>query len=196
MFKSLKRGISAPIAITTTSACLVLAGGIIVWQYLQITHKKVQMQEAIIESRVPQTQEQVPLQEIAPEDATADWRTYRNEEFRFEVKYPKAWLSKEFISNPNQIFGVVFYEKEEMEKSVDIQIFTYKGTIEDFISKAPESIVESLSIDGYPAVLKAAEDPLGGSLRIFKNGYMFSVECHHSATDIWEKMWPTFRFLE
>jgi len=42
---------------------------------------------------MPQIAE-ITKQEIPQIDETADWKTYRNEEFGFEVKYPFAWTFK------------------------------------------------------------------------------------------------------
>ena len=77
-----------------------------------------------------------PTEEKFAESAIADWQIYRNEEYGFEIKYPNLWLNKEFISNPDQIFGIVFHEQELLEKSVDIQIFTSDETIESFAKNA------------------------------------------------------------
>ncbi|MFQ5901861.1 MAG: hypothetical protein ACE5IH_09935, partial [Thermodesulfobacteriota bacterium] len=38
------------------------------------------------------------LKEIQPEIDTSDWKTYRNEEYGFEVKYPK-WLTLVEVSD-------------------------------------------------------------------------------------------------
>ncbi|MBU4338530.1 hypothetical protein KKB43_04205 [Patescibacteria group bacterium] len=52
----------------------VLVGGGLVWYYqktLQIISK--------------------PAPQVTPVDETANWKTYRNDEYGFEVKYPTAW---------------------------------------------------------------------------------------------------------
>jgi len=128
---------------------------------------------------------------------TVDWKIYKNEEYGFEIKYPNSWLTKEFVSNPNQVFGIIFYEKEGTEKSVDIQIYNSTETIEDFIKKAEElTSIERLSVNNYPAVLLGSEGAMGGSLRIFKGEYTFAISCHSTALEIWKKMFPTFKFIE
>ena len=48
---------------------VLIAAGIFAWQYFGVSEKKVS--EEIVK------------------DEVADWQTYRNEEFGFEVKYPK-----------------------------------------------------------------------------------------------------------
>ncbi len=41
-------------------------------------------------------------------DTTADWQTYRNEEYGFEFKYPNDWQSTEFLDLGWTEFGVSF----------------------------------------------------------------------------------------
>jgi len=41
MFKSLNRGVSAPIAIIIIVVCALLVGGIAVWYYLKTSEKEV-----------------------------------------------------------------------------------------------------------------------------------------------------------
>jgi len=56
MFKSLNRGVSAPIAIIIIVVCAVLVGGIVVWQYYGIPKEE------------EKTQEEIPADEIAEKE--------------------------------------------------------------------------------------------------------------------------------
>ncbi|XOB42014.1 MAG: hypothetical protein ACKKMS_01395 [Candidatus Nealsonbacteria bacterium] len=50
-----------------------IAGGILTWQYFWFPEKKAEVSEEIIG------------------DETADWKIYKNEEYGYEIKYPKDW---------------------------------------------------------------------------------------------------------
>jgi len=88
MFKSLDRGVSAPIAIIIIVVCALLVGGIVVWQYLEM----------------PEEEEEAPEEKVS-EDETADWETYRNEEYGFEFKYPNNWQIEQDVYSYRTTFG-------------------------------------------------------------------------------------------
>jgi len=67
LFQKLMKLFSKKVFITITLIIVVLAGGIFAWQYFGAPGEKVK-------------------------NETADWQTYRNEEFGFEIKYPKDWI--------------------------------------------------------------------------------------------------------
>ncbi len=67
----INKGISTLLAIGIILALSVLVGGFI-WQYPEI---------------------QDVLEKI--KDGTADWKTYRNERVKYEIKYPSDWFLKE-----------------------------------------------------------------------------------------------------
>ncbi len=69
---NLNKGISTPVGILIIVICLLLAGGILVWQYGWLAKEEAKPPEG----------------EITQEDETANWEIYRNEEYGFEVKYP------------------------------------------------------------------------------------------------------------
>ena len=76
--------------IIVVSLFLVVAVGILVYQYWWALEEEVPF------SKLSETKE---TEDLSAEDLiTADWKTYRNEEYGFEFKYPSDWgevISKE-----------------------------------------------------------------------------------------------------
>lgn len=70
----MNKAISFPVAIIIIIVCAVLAGGLVVWQYLGVPEKVL---------------------EPVSSSETADWKTYRDKECGFELKYPPDWYVKE-----------------------------------------------------------------------------------------------------
>lgn len=85
-----QRGIIGIIIILIIAAIVGL-GGFWIWKYF-----------GQLEKVSPQ-----PSAEIGqPEDETADWKIYRNEEYGFEIKYPLTWQECE-ISKTNLLFYII-----------------------------------------------------------------------------------------
>ena len=86
----------APIIIVLI-AIAIIAGGILAWQYLR-----------------------VPEEEAAGEatkDETADWKTYRNDMWKFEIDYPiLGWDFREYYKGAPTIFGLCKQQNGELEK--------------------------------------------------------------------------------
>lgn len=75
----LHKGIPVPIAICIILILVILVGGYTWWQYLEIRAERAY----------------IPEVKVSEEDDIADWETYRNEEYGFEIKYPDDWELKE-----------------------------------------------------------------------------------------------------
>ncbi len=58
-----------------------------------------------------------------PTDETANWKTYRNEEYRFEMKYPKDWKVRE-VSSTNFLQAYGF---EDFAKDTPIKFVAFKS---------------------------------------------------------------------
>ena len=70
---NLNKGISMPIAILVIIAVAVVAGGLVLWQYSEMEKETADVSEA-----------------EDTEIDTSDWKTYRNEEYGFEIQYPEG----------------------------------------------------------------------------------------------------------
>jgi len=72
---------------------LVLISGAAAYVSLRIFSKPASMPEKPITESIPP---KVPIQTEV--DQTSDWKTYRNEEYRFEMKYPNNWILESYGS--------------------------------------------------------------------------------------------------
>lgn len=95
------------------------------------------------------------LPEIKPADETASWKTYRNEKYGFEVKYPKDFT----IENINQGIKFIFPESYKNQSykfkndvteawiGVGIGLMNKEGFAGDFCQKVEESNYEEVKIN-------------------------------------------------
>jgi hypothetical protein len=101
MFKYLNKGISTPIAISIiVLITFIVGGGILAYQYWWLPKEEVNNIACTMEAKLCPDGSYVgrtgPNCEFAQcpdvkKDETADWKTYRDEEYGFEFAYPKEW---------------------------------------------------------------------------------------------------------
>ena len=172
---------------------VIVFGVVIVWQYLRLS-KEINL----------------PENEIIETDETVDWKTYRNEEYGFEFKYPKNWTAIENISMGHPYFVFVTLGRQETIQQGGLFEVTIRDQTED------EYLFSLAEEDFY--VISQTNSSLGGekaTIYIFgrttglsgvqwkviiaqKDGLLleFSEGATLGYEDIFNQMLSSFRFLE
>ncbi len=161
MFKSLNKGISTPLGILIIILVATIAGGgILAWQYWWLPKEEANDVACTMEAKVcpdgsavGRTGPNCEFTECpaAKADETADWQTYRNEQYGFEMKYPNNWRFS--FLNPGRQTDVSLEER-----SIDVEFFPF-----------PESSTS------YPSTPPGAA--LGGIITVFVSPIEHTVYC-------------------
>ncbi len=104
---------------------LIVGGGILVYQYLGVPKKEVQPPDAKEE-----------IEEIAK------WKTYKNEQYQFEIKYLSDWTKQE------QVMGSIVAFSSPQESASDIFLENLNVIVQD-LSTQPMTLSDytDLSVD-------------------------------------------------
>lgn len=108
------------------------------------------------ESVSPKIEEVSPISEI---DAT-DWKTYKNEVLRFEIKYPDKWRVKDKVFE-ELVQGQISFVKgftSDVGLSIGVNIYTERGFGFEFLSQGKEIVVEGMKV--YPTIFKIGNENL------------------------------------
>ena len=130
------------------------------------------------------------------QDETADWKTYRNEEYGFEFKYPESVT----ITNNDPEHGHVFLELIDKTQIFGVQPFepTINDTRAQQQSPLGAKFVEKRLVDGRDAYYYYAETTDYGSkyyhVYIIGNTEI-SFYARPENKNIFEKILSTFKFL-
>jgi len=190
----MNKKISFPIAIIIILVCAISVAGLAAWQYLEIPKG-----EEISEG-------------AALEDETADWKTYRNEEYGFEIKYPSnlGVFGGENVINFHQVVPYLGIDPEitiivrdnPQQLSFEQWLEQYKKEEEIRISEKEPIVIGGVS--GIKFLEEAEPYKLG------MGPFDFWVVCGHGWSRIYclyiyknseflqvfNQMISTFRFLE
>ena len=100
-------------------ALVILTGGILTWQYWWVSKEEVKPPE-------------IKVPEEVIEEETANWKTYRNEEYGFEIKYPTDW--KVDSSFPGRLRP----GQEDFQPGISPQVFSFAPKEIDLTEEASE----------------------------------------------------------
>ena len=179
------------------------AGNVYQINILNMTHGYVNAPEGYSE-----------LFSIISEDETASWKTYRNEEYGFEIKYPKDWYI--YANNPSDVF--IQLTKEELGSSIpgphpdafeiEVKSITLNTTLLqaiqwrlDEIKKAGISFTqENIKIgrkDGLKIITICEGVGCGAPEWFVVNGnYLYHLDSNLGYSNIFDEILSTFKFIE
>ena len=140
------------------------------------------------------------LPSVSSQTDTSNWKTYRNEELKYEIKYPADWKLLEsnqqslthevgFLSPTHHIVSVLLDSR-----SIELIKKTFAETkgIRTF-----QSTVNLSGLTAYQYLYSEPEVMKGGvSIYIQYNGNIYQIYADHYELEITKKILSTFKFTK
>lgn len=208
--KSFQSGFSA--IIVAVIAGLIVAGIVAGYQYVWLPK-----QQELNPQKLPSAEEKATLTPETPtptpKDETADWKTYKNEEYAYEIKYPKDWFI--YTQSPLDVFIQPTKEEPgsipgphadafELKVKPVASNLTLLQAIQwrlDEIKKAGIDFTqENAKIGGNNGLkIKTVCEGVGCGVPewfIINSSYLYHFNSNLGYSNIFDKMLSTFKFIE
>lgn len=174
----------------------IAAGGFLAWQYARLPEGEIS----------PLTK---PLKPV-PQNDTTNWKSYRNEKYGFEVKYPEEWSIDVGDAMSDAIHWTAPDKGWEVPWVMDLMVSERNGkTANEWIQKEDPRryiIIKEIEIEGDKGVIVRDAFTMGSDYHIVffpEKEYMYSIGIASNPPKIpgnpvvlLEQILSTFRFLE
>lgn len=182
-------------------AGLFVAGIVAGYQYVWLPR-----QQELSPQKLPLAEENVTPTPQTPtptlKGETVDWKTYRNEKYGFEIKYPEGW--NYITNNYNEQLLIGFYEGKYGGEGDAILTVSWNVTLQERYNKMKQyfeksfKVTESfIRIDNADGKLLTIESPGFSRSAFFENkGYIYNFEMGAGKEVLFEQMLSTFKFIE
>ena len=111
------------LTIIIIAATILVGGGFFGYQYLQLQKIREGAKPPAAETTIPPPSPEETQPQTGAID-TSNWKTYRNEEYGFEVKYPEDWDTREVSS---KVFPTIRFSNTN--ETQNIFVASLKGVI-------------------------------------------------------------------
>lgn len=205
MEREQKNGFSIVGIIIIIAAVAVLGGGFLYWSGML---NRLFPEETFIPYVEPRDfqEEQKRLHQIEQID-TSTWKTYRNEQYGFEVRYPLSWAAIESKSPGLPYLAFISFGKEESIQSGGVIAITVRSqSIDQYIESLRRNGIEFVQEDktnlgGFPATraqLHRERYTDQEIVIIVKNSYLYEVNVSPASIhkDTFNQILFTFKFIK
>ncbi|MBI3231820.1 MAG: hypothetical protein HYZ51_01930 [Candidatus Doudnabacteria bacterium] len=191
------------------------AGGIVLAVLAQIQAYNREQIYLAIEAALPRHREaskveNSPSTTLGTVGDIANWKTYRNEEYGFEFRYPGSFYYTEFKQRYPDYFDLLAISDENIsmiDEPLDLdgikKTLTFRIENQNELENWPDDFVsdmfdkiEKITINGYQA-LKIEQKGRSSNIYVFQgNGKLISLWIWPPYEPIFEKVVSTFKFIK